>query len=120
MTLTAPHRSPRPADTTAAPSPLAPGTALRAPAGVAPPVVAWVATIAEVTRPDGIEWCDGSQAEFDRLTRRMVATGTLQPLSAEHRHYSFLARSAPDDVARVESRTFICSEREEDAGPTNN
>ncbi|WP_207453147.1 phosphoenolpyruvate carboxykinase (GTP) [Desertivibrio insolitus] len=91
-----------------------------APAGVAPAVAAWVTELAELTRPDRVEWCDGSQAEFDRLTRRMVATGTIEPLASEHRHYSFLARSAPDDVARVESRTFICSEREEDAGPTNN
>jgi phosphoenolpyruvate carboxykinase (GTP) len=120
MTLTAPLRSPRSADAAEVASPLGGGTALPAPAGATPSVVAWVARIADVTRPDAIEWCDGSQAEFDRLTRRMVATGTIEPLSAEHRHYSFLARSAPDDVARVESRTFICSEREEDAGPTNN
>ena len=91
-----------------------------APLGVDPRVEAWVGRMAQLTEPDAIVWCDGSQRERDHLIRRMVADGTLLRLNAEHRPYSFLARSDPDDVARVEARTFICSVDEEDAGPTNN
>ncbi len=83
-------------------------------------LLAWVREVAELTQPDEVQWCDGSEQEWERLTALLVRNGTFTKLDDTKRPNSFYAASDPTDVARVEDRTFICSEQEQDAGPTNN
>ena len=91
-----------------------------APANAPEDVIEFVTRIAELAKPENVYFADGSQEEWDRITTEMVESGVFTRLNPDKRPNSFLARSLPSDVARVESRTFICSEKEEDAGPTNN
>src|SRR4029450_8567628 len=84
------------------------------------PVEQWVDEVAKHTRPDSIYWCDGSEAEYQRLIEGMLEDGTLHKLNQQKHPNSYLHRSDPNDVARTEHLTFVCTEKQVDAGPNNN
>ncbi|MGH7966365.1 MAG: phosphoenolpyruvate carboxykinase (GTP), partial [Candidatus Binatia bacterium] len=84
------------------------------------PLEQWVNQVAQLTRPKNIYWCDGSEAEYQRLIQEMLATGTLMELNQKEYPDCYLHRSNPNDVARTEHLTFVCTSKQEDAGPNNN